>query len=226
MSGRSYVRTFTDQAERWAGLSDGEYRLLMELTLLAAEQHPAGRFRSVEVLRAFAPIRLRRHVTRLYALAHLVVLPTGEVYVDGWDEDQEGDWKVAERMARRRARRRASWSPTVTTDTPPTVTNDTPPPVTSPYGSGSGKSITNGSGTPEHQLRGQAPLDGGRFADAYKAYEHITGKKPDAKQEQFLDDLSGQFTREAVARTLYAQPDCSEYGLIGRVSGDLRRGRS
>ena len=226
MSARTYIRVFTDQTERWAGLSDSEYRLLMDLTLLAAQQHPPGRFRSMEVLRAFTPTGLRRRLNRLYSLGHLLVLPTGQVYVDGWEEDQEGDWKVAERVKRHRARERGSGPPTVTTDTPATVTAETPATVAGPYSSGTGNSISNGSGTRQRTLRGQPPLGSERFADAFKAYEHITGKRPQIQQQNFLDDLSRQFGREEVARTLYAQPDYTEYGLLGRVAASLRRGRS
>jgi hypothetical protein len=46
-----------------------------------------------------------KHVNYLVSHGDLVLLEDGYVYLDGWDEWQEGDWKVGERVQRLRARR-------------------------------------------------------------------------------------------------------------------------
>jgi hypothetical protein len=61
----------------------------------------------------------------------------GELYVDGWDEWQEGDRTVSERVTRIRSKRTVR---TVTSETLPTVTNETVASVSTPL-SGSGKRL-------------------------------------------------------------------------------------
>ena len=80
---------------------------------LAEEQPERGRFRSERLLRLLldepmdgVSIRWGRHVTELIARGDLVRLADGTLYVDGWDEWQEGDVTVRERMQRLRDRRK------------------------------------------------------------------------------------------------------------------------
>jgi len=108
---RKYIRAFTDLITETADLTDAEFRLYVTLQLEAAMQVPAGRFRTLDILRAYSPPNRRRHLKRLVELGYLVPLSTGEVYVDGWAEAQEGNWQVAERVARYRARRRGLGPP-------------------------------------------------------------------------------------------------------------------
>lgn len=99
-------------------------------TLCLAEHQPnRGRFRDVRVLRALLG-PAGRWVSELVTRGDVVVGKDGMVYVDGWDEWQEGDVTVGERVSRIRTRRRV---------TPSTVTGVTVPTVDTPLsGSGSG----------------------------------------------------------------------------------------
>src|ERR1700694_3018096 len=113
------------------------------MLLTQAEHQPKrGRFRTLGLLRealdaaaerAGKGARLSQHLSFLIDQGDVVQTEQGW-YVDGWDEWQEGDWKVAERVTRIRARQRAArvTAPTVTTATPNGVTPDTAPGVNTP----------------------------------------------------------------------------------------------
>lgn len=80
---------------------------------LAEEQPDRGRFRSERLLRLLLDepkdgvrVLWGRHVTELVRRGDLVRLADGTLYVDGWDEWQEGDVTVRERMQRLRDRRK------------------------------------------------------------------------------------------------------------------------
>jgi hypothetical protein len=76
----------------------------LTLTFCYAEQQPdRGRFRP-QVLKALLG-RRKRWVPYLLEHQDLVQQEDGRLYVVGWDEWQEGDWQVAERMRRVRNRR-------------------------------------------------------------------------------------------------------------------------
>jgi hypothetical protein len=96
------------------------------LTLCLAEQQPKrGIFKSEKLLRVLLE-RRARWVPYLIEHGDLLRRAGGSLYVDGWDEWQEGDWKVHERVARVRNRRSNGVTPdTVTPATVPTVTNGT-----------------------------------------------------------------------------------------------------
>ncbi len=128
--------------------------------LCHAEYQPTrGRFRSPAILKTL----LGPHAKWVqYLIDHKdLVVKKGQVYIDGWDEWQEGDWKVRERVQRIRARR------SVTVDVTPgvtvgvtvgTVTHETPRPYTrrqSVIDSGGG----SGGDSP------QPPTSGGRRAN-------------------------------------------------------------
>jgi hypothetical protein len=103
---------------------------------LAESQRERGRFRSEKVLSALLD-RAGRHVAELIRRGDLVRLPDGRLYVDGWDEWQEGDWKVAERMQRIRVRKRVNGSAqTVTAGVSPPVAPVTPNTVYTPSDGG------------------------------------------------------------------------------------------
>jgi hypothetical protein len=72
------------------------------LLCAASRQPERGRFRDRAMLEALCG---KRYVKGAYTRRDVVDLPDGRVYVDGWDEWQEGDWTVAERMRRMRQRR-------------------------------------------------------------------------------------------------------------------------
>ncbi len=128
---RAYLRLDPDFATRKGAYPDGPYRALID-TFCAAEAEPKrGSFRSMAVLRAVIG-KSARHLPYLFQHNDLIQLPDGRIYVVGWDEWQEGNWQVAERMRRVRERREGVTSETVTTVTPMTVTMVTPPAVTVP----------------------------------------------------------------------------------------------
>lgn len=98
--------------------------------LNAGEAQPdRGRFRTEAVLRALLG-PAGRWVGFLVERGDLVRLPDGRLYLEGWDEWQEGDWKVAERVTRIRNRKRTPSS--VADVTVETVTHDTVAPVYTP----------------------------------------------------------------------------------------------
>lgn len=88
----------------------------VRLMCAAARQTERGRFRNIAQVQAlFGKNRTRDMMIR----EDIVPLPDGRVYVEGWDEWQEGDHTVAERMKRMRARRTAKRSRTVSPVTVP-----------------------------------------------------------------------------------------------------------
>lgn len=118
---RAYLRLDPEFSERKRDYPDGPYRALID-TLCAAEAEPKrGTFRSLAVLRALLG-RSARHLAYLISHGDLAALPDGRIHVVGWEEWQEGNWQVAERMRRVRARRDG---PTVTDVTVGTVTDVT-----------------------------------------------------------------------------------------------------
>lgn len=75
--------------------------------LCHAEHQPQrGRFRDVRVLKALLG-PLAKWIPFLIEHRDIVVRK-GVLYVDGWDEWQEGDWKVGERVKRIRNRQKAA----------------------------------------------------------------------------------------------------------------------
>jgi hypothetical protein len=90
--------------------------------LCHAEHQPQrGRFRDERVLRSLLG-PLSKWVPFLIAKRDLVKV-RGQLYVDGWDEWQEGDWKVGERVKRIRSRQKAdAIDPDVTVGVTPDVT--------------------------------------------------------------------------------------------------------
>jgi hypothetical protein len=101
---RAYIRLDPQFDERKEAYPDGPYRALVACLCLAESQPVRGRFRSVDYLRRLLG-QSGRHVPFLIEHGDLTVLEGGRVYVVGWDEWQEGDWKVGERVRRIRARR-------------------------------------------------------------------------------------------------------------------------
>lgn len=100
---RHYIRLDPGFDERKESYPDGPYAALIATFCLAEAQPERGRFRSADYLRRLLGKR-GRHVAFLVDQGDLTILPDERVYVDGWDEWQEGDWKVAERVSRIRAR--------------------------------------------------------------------------------------------------------------------------
>lgn len=103
---RAYIRLDPAFDERKESYPDGPYAAFIAVFCLAESQPDRGRFRSERFLRALLGKR-GRHLAYLLSHGDLLLLPDGRLYVDGWDEWQEGDCTVQERLGRLRARREA-----------------------------------------------------------------------------------------------------------------------
>ncbi len=104
---RAYLRLDPAYDERKADYPDGPYASLIACICLGETQPERGRFRSEKYLRALLG-RRGRFVPFLMEHNDLAVSDDGRMYLVGWDEWQEGDWKVQERLARVRQRREAT----------------------------------------------------------------------------------------------------------------------
>ncbi len=103
---RAYLRLDPGFDEHKENYPDGPYAALICVFCLAESQPQRGRFRSAKFLRALMGKRAR-HLAYLLEQGDLIEDSDGKLYVDGWDEWQEGDWKVGERLERLRVRREA-----------------------------------------------------------------------------------------------------------------------
>jgi hypothetical protein len=133
MGSRAYLRLDPLLRRKKADYPDAALAAYV-LVLCAAEGQPRrGRFESAAILRAFLGKRARQTA---YLLQRRDLIPAeehrcpncpkddpapGELYVDGWDEWQEGDWTVSDRVARIRNKHRAD-TDGVTPDVTPAVT--------------------------------------------------------------------------------------------------------
>lgn len=167
---RAYLRLDPAAFERKViqqGYPAVTFAAFMGVLCLAESQPERGRFRDERLLRALLG-KLGRQVPDLIARCDLIQLPDGRLYVDGWDEWQEGDITVRDRVARLRIRRQRHVTVgTVTSVTVPTVytpsehsviesvaghSGTIPPPPTS---GGRRKNGTN------PRAKGRAPRDDG-----------------------------------------------------------------
>jgi hypothetical protein len=109
---RAYIRIDPHLAERklGQGYTPAQFACYVSLLNLAEQQPERGRFKTWAVLRAMLDSmgpKLSAHLAFLVERVDLVEQADGSWYVVGWDEWQEGDWQVAERMQRVRRHRRA-----------------------------------------------------------------------------------------------------------------------
>jgi len=95
---RAYLRLDPNLPDHKGDYPDGA-GFAFVLTLCLAEQQPKrGRFKSDRLLKVLLE-RRGRWVPWLVEHGDLIRNEDGELYVDGWDQWQEGDLRVAERMA-------------------------------------------------------------------------------------------------------------------------------
>jgi hypothetical protein len=214
--GRAYLRVDPAMFERkviqqeYPPLAYAAYSAIL---CLADSQPVRGRFRDERLMRALLG-PLARQAKVLVERGDVIPAsehhecgncPTGhgcagQLYVDGWDEWQEGDWQVKERMSRVREKKRNGRKRNAGdgSESNPTVL------------AGRGGSVSE-AGQP------------GRYKDAYKAFAHCQGHKPAEAEQKWIDDLSKDFGREIVAAAFYDDATPSKAGLMGRVSKKLRR---
>lgn len=119
---RAYHRVDPLMDERKSHYTPAQLGAFLKVQLLAGRQTHRGRFRSVAALIGALPAAYGRHVPFLVEQGDLVTLTDGRLYLDGWDEWQEGDITVRERMARLRNRHRnATVTPPVTRPSPAAI---------------------------------------------------------------------------------------------------------
>jgi len=139
---RAYHRVDPLMDERKGHYTPAQLGAFLKVQLVAGRQTKRGHFRSVAALKAILPTSYVRHVDFLVAEGDLEVSRSGAVYVDGWDQWQEGDLTVRDRMAALRNRRR---NPTVTGTVTPAVTEPSPTATRSSVGiSVSSKGVSGG----------------------------------------------------------------------------------
>jgi hypothetical protein len=95
---RAYLRLDPNLRRRKRDYPDGAFRAFVEALCAAEGQPRRGRFESRGLLRVLLE-RRGRWIPYLIEHGDLVENDDGELYVDGWDQWQEGDLKVSERMA-------------------------------------------------------------------------------------------------------------------------------
>jgi hypothetical protein len=191
--------------------------------LCHAEHQPQrGRFRDVRVLKALLG-PLAKWIPFLIEHRDLVN-KKGELYVDGWDEWQEGDWKVGERVRRIRSRQKglaadAAVTVAVTPDVTVAVTPDVTVETVYNLSDGRRQSVID-SGGGKRSDTPQPPASGGRRAlgtnpraitagEAAKEAESQEGRRYRMSQRQ-LAYLRGAITAEQEAAMNLADAPLSD----------------
>lgn len=106
---KAYLRLDPLVDERKSHYTPAQFGTFLKVMALASRQSHRGRFRSRAALLGALPAAYARQLPFLYAEGDLLDQPDGTVYLDGYDEWQEGDVTVRERMARLRNRKRNEW---------------------------------------------------------------------------------------------------------------------
>jgi len=193
---KAYLRISPLLDEHKAHYTDGQFRAFLHVITKASRQEPRGRFGSVVKLRALLG-RLARHVPFLVEQGDLAAQPDGTLYVAGWDEWQEGDLTVRDRMEALRNRRRNG-----------TVTGS------SPTATRVSVSVSDGSVVTESTPPTPPPPSGWDGDDLWRLYSGITRSvrlKPSVVT--WLERMETTYTAPVVAgamRAAYtANPDIS-----------------
>lgn len=140
---RAYLRLDPNFSDRKAHYPDGAIAAYVAILCHAEQQPQRGRFRNAKLLRVLLDKRAR-WLRFLIENGDLVEQNDGRLYVDGWDEWQEGDVTVPERMRRLRARKAGIVTNGVTA---PVTAGVTAPSVYRPSSGGGGGS-NSGGGAP------------------------------------------------------------------------------
>lgn len=103
---KAYLRIDPLIDERKSHYTPAQLGAFVKVLALSSRQGQRGRFRSVKALTGALPAAYGKHVPFLVEQGDLIEQPDGSLYLDGYDEWQEGDVTVKERMARLRNRHR------------------------------------------------------------------------------------------------------------------------
>jgi hypothetical protein len=189
---RAYHRVDPLMDERKGHYTPAQFGAFLKVQLLAGRQGNRGRFRSEAMLRNLLPASYLRHVDFLFTEGDIIPQPDGTLYVDGWDEWQEGDLTVKDRMARLRDRKRnAAVTGTVTDTVTPTVTLASPTASANARANADFDGEGSGEGLPSLTPEAIAVLERATGSTAYAAGD---------KQLQEFDRLVGTHGLDAVAR--------------------------
>ena len=215
---RAYLRLDPDFFDRKAidqKYPPGAVAALIGALCHAEHQPKRGRFRDVRVLKALLG-PLAKWIPFLIEHRDLVS-KKGELYVDGWDEWQEGDWKVGERVKRIRSRQKAtSDTPDVTPDvtapvTPDvTVGNESDDSVDTVYNLSDGgrqSVIDSGGGKRSAGDSPQPPASGGRPSRANGTNQRALAK---AEADQAAGDAKAKAWRRSQRKLAYSRGAITE----------------
>jgi hypothetical protein len=181
--------------ERKGHYSPAQLGAFLKVQLLAGRQTNRGTFRSVAALKAMLPTAYARHVDFLVDEGDLIVGTDGSVYVDGWNEWQEGDLTVRDRMARLRNRNRNSGVPTGVT--PPSHQTEPPSPHTPlppRVGDGVGVEPPNPPETGGRGLRANGKSPRQMAAEVSASFEAKERDRRDRRLHRHMAYLGGRIT--------------------------------
>ena len=212
--GRAYLRldpAFFDRKAIDQKYPPGAVTALIGVLCHAEHQPQRGRFRDVRVLKALLGPHAR-WITFLVEHRDLIV-KRGQLYVDGWDEWQEGDWKVGERVKRIRNRQREeSAGGDVTVDVTPDVTvdvtvgNESPDSVGTVYNlSDGGRQSVIDSGGGKRSDSPQPPASGGRRSNGTSPRQVAAATKAEADER-----AEGKRYRRSQRQLAYGRGEITE----------------
>ncbi len=221
---RAYLRLDPAFDERKADYPDGPYAALVACICLAETQPERGRFRSSTFLRALLGKR-GRHLPYLIAHLDLIEVDGSRLYLDGWDEWQEGDWKVADRLERVRNKRSAAGlrrngtGARATVPGVPSATDGATPSAT--VGATDDRLDSAGAGLTKLSAGAGSPappsLECEPALDAYQRFYPSLSKEA----LTFLDELSAEFGQEWTARAIGEAGQEGRGKLLSRAKGLL-----
>lgn len=201
------------------GYPPGAFAAFAAVLCMAEEQPERGRFRSERLLRLLLDepeegvhVGWGKWVKYLLEHGDLVKQDRGVLYVVNWDEWQEGDFTVAERVARLRKKRK---------DATAAATDDVTVPRVITPSDGGGKPSAVGR-RPSADDRPTDPIE----ADAIDAYYRLTVSFPAGKVLTWLEDLIRSFGDAAVSDALAIEVGISDdrRTLLSRTQDRLRAG--
>ena|SRR5438105_3849687 len=234
--------------KKGARYPDGAYAAYIDMLCLAEEQPRRGRFESLRILQFMLAKRGRwarffvDHGDVVAAEHHQCKdcppdkpLP-GELYVEGWDAWQEGDWKVAERVSRIRTKHQQGLLglQPVTAHVTPGVTVGGVSPVTPGVTDPSVKPRARGGGGSGSISGGGEPLLNGSPSGSLSPDQRRVNLTASAAAAQALldDPDSTDKAKEIAAKAIdkanaglaqlnEPEPDDVDFSEPGRDNGDV-----